>query len=692
VQFVAALRSVRGLANPGLPDSALQVRADGVDLFAGVGSAAAVRRLRDREIGFPWRVVPLIQRAATRVRRALGQAIDGVVTGQAGTFLHTTVLGERRNTDATVEDGFRAAGATHVLSVSGLHLAAVAVVFFSGVRWALVAVPRLPLWMEPRATAALAAIPAIAFYTLVTGSAIATVRSAIMMVVGLVGIALGRRNTPVVAIAAAVLFMLGWSPLVILDISFQLSAVSVLALAVLVPRLVPRDRPSETRAATAIRGWLVRPGRWIGGLAAASLAAGLTTAPIVAHHFGEVTPAAPLGNLVLVPLVEFVLVPFGLVGATVGATLGKPFGLPMLSVAGWASRAALWLAERFRGHAPVWLTRSPNVFETVTLCLGAACTLSVLRRRPDGSRSRPLTVCAALLVAAATCSSVVREMQRRWSRNLVVTFLDIGQGDAAVVQIPGGGTVLIDGGGTYDGSFDPGARVVEPFLRAHGITHLDTVALSHPHPDHLGGLHRIVARFPVHSLWTSGDDGHNPDYARFLAEARARGIPTPVPAHWEINGAVIEPLGPFVAQRTPDGRAEEHIGAPEGTTVNDASLILRVAFGGRAVLFTGDIEANGEGELAGRTSVGQSVASDVLKVPHHGSRTSSSAELLQAVHPEMAIISLGWRNRFHFPRPEVVERYQARNIRVLRTDLDGAVTVSIATDGGLQTTCERGCR
>jgi competence protein ComEC len=125
--------------------------------------------------------------------------------------------------------------------------------------------------------------------------------------------------------------------------------------------------------------------------------------------------------------------------------------------------------------------------------------------------------------------------------------------------------------------------------------------------------------------------------------------------------------------------------------VNDASLVVRAAFGGRSVLFTGDIEADGEGELDGRTSVGQVVASDVLKVPHHGSRTSSSSELLDTVRPGLAVMSLGWRNRFRFPRLEVVDRYRVRGIRLLRTDLHGAVTVTISPDGSLSTICARGC-
>jgi competence protein ComEC len=163
-------------------------------------------------------------------------------------------------------------------------------------------------------------------------------------------------------------------------------------------------------------------------------------------------------------------------------------------------------------------------------------------------------------------------------------------------------------------------------------------------------------------------------------------VPWPVPSSTSDANIEIEPLGPFVNDAT-----GEHVGPPEGISVNDASLVLRVARGVRSFLFAGDLEADGEGELAGRRALGQTVASDVLKVPHHGSRTSSSDELLNAVRPSVAVMSLGWKNRFHFPNPEVLERYRARGVRVLRTDLDGAVTVRATPAGQLVITCARRC-
>jgi competence protein ComEC len=459
-------------------------------------------------------------------------------------------------------------------------------------------------------------------------------------------------------------------PLQIFDVSLQLSVASVAGIALGARRLAPRSIPGGPLPG---RAW-----RWLARFGAATIAATAATGPIGAHVFGEVPPLAPLGNLALVPLVEMGVVPVGLAGAT-AAAVWPPLGRWLLWLAAAAARLTLAIAARFRAHAPVWTCRAPNVLETALLI--AAGTLALVALSAGAGRRRLLALALAAAAVAAS-SLLVRDLRRRFTDTLTVTFLDVGQGDAAVVEAPGGATMLIDGGGTRDGLFDTGARIVEPFLRARGIARLDVVALSHPHPDHLNGLFRVLQRFPVGAFWSSGDDGHNPEYGRLLALARERGVPTPEVAARALGRAQVDPLGPFV-----DGR----IAAPTGLTVNDASLVLRIAYAGRALLFPGDLEADGEGELCGRRTLGQTVRSDVLKVPHHGSRTSSSEELVEAVAPRLAVMSLGWRNQFHFPAPEVVARYAAHGARALRTDRDGAVTVTVGPTGDLTLRCERGC-
>jgi competence protein ComEC len=490
-----------------------------------------------------------------------------------------------------------------------------------------------------------------------------------MAAVALGGTLLARPFSLATSIALSALVLLLRSPLVLLDVSFQLSFASVIALGLFARRLAPQRAPPGTPRWRRALGWLGR----FGG---ATLAASVATAPLVAHHFGEITPAAPLGNLALVPLVELVILPLGLGGALLGAV--HPWlGVVPLTAADWAARLALWLAGLFRGLAPVILVRFPTWLETAALVIAGG---AVLRAMAPGTARRWWAVAAsALLVAAASLTA--RELVRRTSTGVRITFLDVGQGDAAVVEAPGF-VAVIDGGGTYDDTFDTGARVVEPFLRFRGIDRIDLVVLSHPHPDHLNGLFRLLSRFPVAALWTSGDDGRNPRYRELLALARQRNVPAPVPRSLERGALGLRLLGPWLGAG---------IGAPPGTSVNDASLVVQLRFAGRAVLFPGDLEADGEGELVGNAAAGLSVASEVLKVPHHGSRTSSSDELLDAVRPSLAVISLGRQNRFHFPRPEVLRRYRQRRVRVLRTDESGAITVTIDDRGTIGTGCSRGC-
>jgi len=663
------LHELRGTRNPGLPDSALALRAAGVDALAGVAEADAIVRVAEPTGGGP-------RRLAFVARRALRAAIDRELGGDTAAFLKTAVLGDRRGVGPEVEEGFRVAGATHVLSVSGLHLAAVAALLFLIARAAAARVPRLPLYVDPRAIAAAVALPSIVFFALVTGEAIATLRSALMLSIGMGAYLVGRRASAGPAIAAAALVLVAASPLELCDPSLQLSLASVVGIALGARGLGPRA-PASGNPMRRLLHWLWR-------FVAATIAATAATAPLVAHHFGEVAPLSPLGNLALVPIVELAVVPVGLGGAAAGA-IWPPLGKLPLAIAGWAARAALAVAGGFRTHAPLWLCRTPNGLETAALTAAGCLALVACG---TGRPLRRLATCAALAAALlAVGSLVVRDLVRRHTRALTVTFLDIGQGDAAVIEAPGAAVMLIDGGGVRDGSFDTGARIVEPFLRARGIGRIDIVALSHPHPDHLNGLFRVLERFEVGAFWSSGDDGHNPEYRRLVALARARGVAMPEAVTTRLGAATIVPLGPF--DSAADG--SERVGAPPGLSVNDASLVLRVGFAGRGVLFAGDLEADGEGELAGRRDVGQVVAADVLKVPHHGSRTSSTPELIGAVSPRLAVISLGWRNQFHFPAPEVVARYAARGIPVLRTDRDGAISVVISADGAISVHCERGC-
>jgi competence protein ComEC len=506
-----------------------------------------------------------------------------------------------------------------------------------------------------------------------TGEAVATIRSALMAAMVLGAAIVNRPVSLATGIAAAAMALLLQSPLVLLDMSFQLSFASVIGLGLfarwLLPRAAIRDETGWRRA----RGWLVRS-------FSASFAACLVTTPIVAHHFGEITPAAPLGNLVLVPIVELVVLPCGLVGALLALAHAWLGAFPLF-VAGTASRLALVLAEMFRRFAPVVLVRYPNWLETLLLVAAAGAALQAASEPRRRQRTRWLL--AAILATSVAGSSLgLRQIARLSSRELRVTFLDVGQGDATLVEGPGGFVALVDGGGRYDNSFDTGARVVEPVLRARGISRLDLVVLSHPHPDHMNGLFRILTRFPIGAFWQNGDDGRNPAYHDLVRVARERGVPMPKPTPVDSRGITLEAVSPWL-----DG----NIGVPVGLEANDASLVIRVAYAGRQILLTGDIGDEGEAELIERRKAGTSIRSEVLKVPHHGSRYASSDWLIRAVAPALAVVSAGRYNRFGLPSQAALARYLRQGTEVLRTDRDGAVTLTVDAAGNLTVACMNDC-
>jgi competence protein ComEC len=669
VRFTTRLYVPRGFSNPGLPDGRLQARGQGIDFVATVKSADELHP-SDGPMG------PLARtrRWAAGLRAAMARAISLRLDELCAGFVRTMVVGERTDVPERIEAGFRAAGATHVLSVSGLHLAVVVALFFQAAKWLFARRPSLSLRVPARAMASLLSLPACLFYTLLTGEAVATVRSAIMAAMVLGAAIVNRPMSLPAGIAAAAIALLVDSPLVLLDVSFQLSFASVVGLGLFAGWLLPDLRPGVAeRGRRRIWGWLRRS-------FSASFAASLVTTPLVAHHFGEITPAAPFGNLILVPIVELVVLPCGLVGSLLA--IAHPWlGAIPLVVAGYASRLALALAELFRRFSPVLLVRYPGWLETL-LFVGAAGALlqAFVERR---ARPRTLWLVAGGLAALTGMGSLsLREMARLRNGDLRVTFLDVGQGDSALVEGPGGFIALIDGGGRYDNSFDTGARIVEPVLRARGISRIDLLVLSHAHPDHMNGLFRILARFPTQALWQNGSDGRNPAYDDLLRLARDKGAALPTPGSVASHGMIMEAVSP---------RLDGAIGVRSGLDANDASLVVRATFAGRQVLFTGDIGDRGEAELLEGEGSPAPVHSEVLKVPHHGSRYASSMRLIRAVSPTLAVVSAGRFNRFGLPNPAALGRYAGQGIEVLRTDRDGAVTITITPEGNLTVTCANDC-
>ena len=701
VSLLVRLRAPRGFVEPDAPDPARRLAERGVVAVGGVAEAAAVARLDEPRVAPSWSARAL--REIGRWRTFLLGRVAAHLEGERRALVESLVLGERGGLSESLDDAFRVAGVTHVLSVSGLHLAIAALLLFAGARLVLLRITPISRRVSVARVAAALALPATALYTLLTGAAVATVRSCLVAWLFLGGLVLGRPATAGAAFGVAALVLLGASPLALFDPSFQLSFAAAIGTSLLAPPLLrwarsrllvdgrsasrspllaPRPveedhRSRAARLASRARRLAPRLALVALGLVITSTAAIAATAPITAWHFAQVAPAGVLANVIVVPLAELWVLPAGLAACALAPLSDGLAGL-LLHVAGAGAAAMAAVARGFAAVAPTGRVPAPTLWEAALWYAALAGLLIALRGHARAGARVALVALGLLGVTLGARAAA----PRLWP-TLTVHFLDVGQGDSCLVELPDGRTLLVDGGGSFDDRFDPGSLVLVPWLRRHGVRRLDVVAVSHPHPDHANGLAAVVDAFPVGEIWTNGADSPLPALVHMAETARARGIPIVRPHAIDGGGdspARIEVLHPLV------GGAVHVV---PGWSENDNSIVLRLSYGGRAVLLAGDIERRAERRLVEQSAPG-AIAADVLKAPHHGSRTSSTAPLVDAVHPSLVLLSVGADNRWSFPAPEVVARYHAAGARTLRTDEDGAVTVRIDGHGRIAVARARG--
>ena len=614
------------------------------------------------------------RRAAYLARRALRAADRSrASSGEAGAFLKTAVLGDRRGVAPRSRTAFAPRARPTSCRCRGCTWRRWRRCFFlAGARPAAARVPGLPLYVDPRAIAAAASLPAIAFFTLLTGEAVATERSALMLALGMTarrwsgGAPSPGRPSPAAALVLLVARRCSSSTS---RCSCRWRRSPGIALC------ARGSAPARGRRGASARG--VRCGG-SGGSVRRRWPRRSPPRRSCAHVFGEVAPLAPLGNLALVPLVEMVVVPVGPGGRGGRRDLGAARAV---AAARWpaARRAWRWRSPRaFRAHAPVWALPRRRTCSRPSLLIAARRAGAVALTGAARPARAPGAVGAALalaLVGGRSASSRATSRRRSPTR-LAVTFLDVGQGDAAVVEAPGGAVMLIDGGGTRDGPFDTGERIVEPFLRARGIARLDVVALSHPHPDHLNGLFRDP-RSASRSARSgrAATTGATPSTARLLALARSRGV---ADARGRARARSAAPGGRR-SGRSLDG---DRIAAPPGLTRQ-----RRLARAARRLRGTGRCSSRAisrptaKGSSSARVRSGRPCAADVLKVPAprqpdvverraaRRGRARAGGDLARLAQP------------VPLPGPRGRGPLRGARRRVLRTDRDGAVTVTVAPAG-----------
>jgi len=538
--------------------------------------------------------------------------------------------------DDGTKETYRQAGLIHLLVVSGTQVS-----ILIGICLALTRVAGLPLWP---------AVTLTSFFNLLlvimTGAGASILRAAIMGEIMLLGLLCERSKEVYTALALSALVLLVADPLTLFDLGFQLSFAATWALVYIAPVLKKKLPP----------------------LLAISLAPILATSPLIAFNMSQVTPGALLSNLLVLPWVE-TLVILGL-----AATLLGFICLPLAQLLGNTLWLALVLLDRIAAVVAAlpgacFYIAAPSAPLVLGYYAGLVAVLACWRKEEKLSlnKKRLLFIAVVLVLVAVWHGAFLPA--GLGGRELTVTFLDVGQGDCILVEGSDGKRMLIDGGGSerVEQSGDPiGEKVVVPFLRRKGINKLDLVVLTHPHADHVGGLNVVLDKIKVDRVLDSGQLYDSQAYRRFKELVRVNAIKYCVVRAGEvinfgqnIKGYIINPVQPLLGD------------------TNSDSIVMRLVYGEISFLLTGDVESGGEEKI--RQSSAVDLRSTVLKVGHHGSATSTSADLLRAVSPRYAVISVGRRNRYRHPARPTLARLLAAGITLFRTDEDGAVVVR--TDG-----------
>lgn len=659
LRFSARIRNPRNFNNPGGFDYRKYLALKGILVTASIEDGREIVKVEETTLN---PILKKVETYRTQIRAFLSANLDSPVSEIAKAL----ILGEKGEIPKDLRERFSSAGVAHILAISGLHCGIIALVCFFLIKNILKCSTRFMLSTDISKVSAFATLTPVITYCLIAGHGVATVRATIMVITYLTAIIIGREEDLWNTLAVAAFLILIFSPSSLFDISFQLSFVSVVSILYLTPRLSsflfqhskdPLEPPPSWWKTIIIRITL---------FLIVTTSAIIGTAPLSAFYFNHFTPWGFLTNLIIIPLVGFVVVPLELL-TSFFLFLYQPLAIFTINIVQPIIMLSISVVELFN-QLPYadYRTATPTLLEMILFYLALFFLVNI-------KKSKQIRYGLAIVSMVFILNQAFWYYQNNLSPLLRITSIDVGQGESTLIQFPKGSTMLIDGGGFYDNSFDVGGLVVAPVIWKKKIKQIDYLVLSHPHPDHLNGLVSIAGMFKANEVWTNGEKVDTEPFQEFekiISEMKTRHIiidsehPDRI-----VSGVRIEFLHPSKTDWH-DRSTIDH------SEINNHSLVIKLTYKDISMLFTGDIYQEVERELIHTEN---NLRSTILKVPHHGSATSSSLPFLKKVQPQIALFNVGFENIFNLPSHKILERYKKENCQIFRTDQDGAITIE--TDG-----------
>ena len=689
VRVRTRLRKVRNFHNPGGFNYERYLKFQGILLRGSVADDSRIAVLR-KGYGHP------IRQKLEGFRSSIRTFIDTNAPTPEKEIIKACILGDQQQIPRELRDAFSKTGISHIIAISGFNMSMIAFFSIYLVRGIIRRFPYLLLRFDLYKLSVLFAMPPVVLYTFIAGAGMSVLRATLMILAFMAALLISKSRDLYNTLSMAALIILLVYPPALFDVSFQLSFAAVLAILLITPVLTAFiPKPELVPGTPYSLPVLSRKGMYSFALfIIVSLSAMLGTMPLIAFYFNRLSVISLFANIIIVPILGILAIPVSM--ATI---FFLPFSSVVstffLDIAGTLVMISLALNNYFASlpWAALYLT-TPSFLELLFFYVFLYGLMEVLARlsgengpghdpdkEPDNAsflirlRSCPIRIYYTLAASVLFFSLDVFYLHQKSSdrSEFSATAIDVGQGSSTLIRFPGDQTMLIDGGGFINSTFDVGKYIVAPYLWHERLNRIDIVVLTHPHHDHLNGLPFILENFPVREVWINGETSGSEEYLRFqdiiknkgLVQRRISAGNSPV----IIGGVHIE----FLSPPGPISRMEEEA---TFTETNDGSLVMRMTYGEVSFLFPGDISFITEERLA---SDSRELQSQLLFVPHHGGRTSTSEAFLQKVRPHMAIISVGADNLFRLPHPDVLKRLKDRGIITYRTELHGAITAS--TDG-----------